>query len=163
MLRLIIKYVDRCVVLLGVLSLGMLVAVAFLQVVMRYVFSHALPWPEELCRFLFIAVAYVGIALTMRSDNHLCVDLLLTYSSPGMKKVLRIFSMSCTALFMLLLGCLSYDMIWEVKAMNYMASSMPVPVYITWIPIPVCIWLTALYSILNIVCIIKNEKIDVQE
>ena len=162
MLRLIIKYVDRCSVLLGVISLGLLVAVAFLQVVMRYVFSNALPWPEELCRFLFIAVAYVGIALTMRSDNHLCVDLLLTYSSPAIKKALRLFSMTCTALFMLLLGYLSYEMIWEVKAMNYTASSMPVPIYLTWIPIPVFLFVTAIYSILNIVCIIKNEKIDVQ-
>ena len=158
MLHLITKYVDRCVILLGVASLGILVFVAFLQVVMRYVFSHALPWAEELCRFMFIALAYVGIALTMRGDRHLCVDLLLTYSPRGVQKILRLFSLGCTAAFMLLLGYLSYQMIWEVKAMNYMASSMPVPIYITWIPIPLCIWLSAFYAILNMIAVLKNEK-----
>ena len=145
MLHLITKYVDRCVILLGVASLGILVFVAFLQVVMRYV-------------FMFIALAYVGIALTMRGDRHLCVDLLLTYSPRGVQKILRLFSLGCTAAFMLLLGYLSYQMIWEVKAMNYMASSMPVPIYITWIPIPLCIWLSAFYAILNMIAVLKNEK-----
>lgn len=158
MLSRIIKIIDRTAIYIGCTALVILVFAAFLQVIMRYVFSHALPWPEELCRFMFITLAYVGIALTMRNDRHLCVDLLITYSSPALGKFFKIFSMACSAAFTAFLGYLCYEMIWDVKELNYMASSMPIPIYITWFPIPICIWLVSLYSVLNIVNYITGTK-----
>lgn len=157
LLQKIIRYVDRGAVLIGVVSLAILVGAAFLQVIMRYVFSHALSWPEELCRFFFIDIAYVGIALTMKSNSHLCVDLLATYASPPFQKILKVFALSCSALFLLFLGYLSCEMVLQVKGMNYTASSMPVPIYLTWIPIPVFMCLAALYAILNIFLAISEK------
>lgn len=158
MLQQLTTIVNKAAAAMGVVSLALLTCTAFVQVIARYVFSHALPWPEELCRFLFIALAYVGIALTMRDNRHLCVDLLLTFSSPDMQKVLKVFSMTVTTLFTLVLGYFAYRMIWEVKAMNYMASSMPVPIYLTWIPVPVCLWLTSFYGVLHILTLMKQKN-----
>lgn len=50
------------------------VIVIFLQVVMRYVFGNSLAWSEELARYAFIWMIYMGISLGVKRDKHLRVD-----------------------------------------------------------------------------------------
>lgn len=59
---------------------GLLVAVMslaiFLQVLARYVFDYPLSWPEELGRFLFAWIVFLGIVPVLRSDEMPALDLL---------------------------------------------------------------------------------------
>ena len=59
-----------CVVLL----LGA-VGLAFLQVVLRYLFDAALPWPEEVANWLFCWSVMLGMALATGRDAHISIDL----------------------------------------------------------------------------------------
>src|SRR5947207_1864732 len=59
--------------LLVLLLLGM-TGVSFLQVIARYVFNNALPWPDELAEFLFIYVVFLGAAVCMQERSHFTVD-----------------------------------------------------------------------------------------
>lgn len=73
------NWVDR---LLSGVVVGLLTAICItlmLQVVMRYVFNSPLAWSEELARYLFIWLTFLGAALAYRLRAHIAVDILAEY------------------------------------------------------------------------------------
>lgn len=60
------------VALLGTMS----VVIGF-QVIMRYAFQASLSWSEELARYLFIWMIYIGISYGVKLDRHIKVDAFL--------------------------------------------------------------------------------------
>lgn len=61
--------ISLCVVLMSVMTL-----LIFVQVVMRYVFSSSLSWSEELARYLFIWLIYLGISYGCKIMKHIKID-----------------------------------------------------------------------------------------
>ena len=56
---------------------ALMVAVIFLQVIMRYVFSNSLSWSEELGKFLFVWITWLGISLGERMGEHIKITMLV--------------------------------------------------------------------------------------
>lgn len=50
--------------------------IVFLQVIMRFVFSNSLTWSEELARYLFIWLIFIGVSYGIKKELHLTVDAL---------------------------------------------------------------------------------------
>jgi len=50
------------------------VIIVFTQVFMRYVLGESLTWSEEVARYLFIWMIYVGISYGVKKEKHLGVD-----------------------------------------------------------------------------------------
>ena len=146
----ILKTLDQLITGIGICSLFGLIVIAFIQVFFRYTLNNALPWPEEVCRFIFIILAYTGMAMTMRKNGHLRVDVLLSFVSPHVGKLLNILATFFTLLYCALGAWLTWDMLLAIKDMEQMASTVNIAVYITWIPIPVCLILTCLYAIIQL-------------
>ena len=153
----LLQCLDTAISRIGACLLIMLIIISFLQVVFRYCFNNALSWPEEVCRYLFIALAYAGAVLTMRSNGHLRVDVALSFSGPTMKKIFNIITQICSIFYCGACAYLSYDMMLEVKDMEQHASSIDMEVWITWIPIPVGFVLMAFYAVLLLVKTIMNK------
>ncbi len=51
-----------------------MVVVIFLQVIMRYVFGNSLAWSEEIARYAFIWLIYIGVSYAVKRNKHLGVD-----------------------------------------------------------------------------------------
>ena len=62
-----------CVVLLGVFT-----TILFIQVVMRYVFNNSLSWSEELARYLFIWLCFIGVSFGAKQMKHLKIDVFIS-------------------------------------------------------------------------------------
>jgi len=69
------RRVDQGVELACVALLLGAVGVACLQVVMRYVFRAAMPWPEEVATWLFTWAVMLGMALATGRGAHIAIDL----------------------------------------------------------------------------------------
>lgn len=52
-------------------------AILFLQVVMRKVFNNSLSWSEELARYIFIWMVFIGISYGAKQMKHLKIDVFL--------------------------------------------------------------------------------------
>ena len=63
--------------LTGILT-GLMVLFVFMNVVLRTCFNSGLTWSEELSRYLFVFVTYVGAISAMRVNGHLGVDTLIS-------------------------------------------------------------------------------------
>ena len=65
-----------------VLATGVMLALIFLQVVMRYVFAHSPPWSEELALLAFSWATMGGLALGVREGFHVRLSLLTDQLPP---------------------------------------------------------------------------------
>jgi len=88
----IIHWLDRHIEeVLLVLFTTIMVAVIFLQVVMGQLDS-SLSWTEELARYSFIWLVYIGISYGVKKDRHIKVDVLLLVLKNKGKIILTIIA-----------------------------------------------------------------------
>ncbi|MEG1732678.1 MAG: TRAP transporter small permease subunit, partial [Longicatena sp.] len=78
MLNKLFKWVDYFT---GILT-GLMVFFVFLNVVLRMIFNSGLTWSEEISRYLFVYVTYIGAISAMHSNGHLGVDTLSSRVKP---------------------------------------------------------------------------------
>lgn len=69
----------------------MLVMTMFIEVVRREVFSYSSIWGEEIVRFSFIYLAWIGASAAVRERAHIRIDVLMHYVPPRAKALLYIF------------------------------------------------------------------------
>ena len=60
----------------SVVAMSVMLVIIFAQVVTRYFFGYTPEWSEELARFLFVWVVFLGSALIMGESGHLAVQFL---------------------------------------------------------------------------------------
>ncbi len=69
----------------------LLVATMFVEVLRREVFSYSSIWGEEVVRYSFIYLAWIGAASAVRERAHIRIDVLMHYVSARVKALLYIF------------------------------------------------------------------------
>ncbi len=53
-----------------------LVAITFLQVIMRFVFNNSLPWPEEAGKYLFVWLSWIGVSIGAKRGEHIKIEII---------------------------------------------------------------------------------------
>ncbi|MFT5066071.1 MAG: TRAP-type C4-dicarboxylate transport system permease small subunit [Yoonia sp.] len=69
----------------------MLVMTMAIEVIRREVFAYSSIWGEEIVRYSFIYLAWIGAAAAVKERAHIRIDVLMHYISPRAKAVLYIF------------------------------------------------------------------------
>lgn len=69
----------------------MLVATMFIEVLRREIMSYSSIWGEEIVRYSFIYLAWIGCAAAVRERGHIRIDVILEYVGPRVKALLYIF------------------------------------------------------------------------
>ena len=69
----------------------MLVATMAVEVIRREVFSYSSIWGEEIVRYSFIYLAWIGAAAAVKDRAHIRIDVLMHYLPPRPKALLYIF------------------------------------------------------------------------
>ena len=79
------KAIDRAEETLLVLLLSVMILVAFLQIVLRNVFTTGLTWGDSIVRNLVLWVGFIGATLATREGKHINIDLVSRWVSPRAK------------------------------------------------------------------------------
>jgi len=85
------KLIDRLCTLFGFLMvgcLGLMVVMVFGNVVLRYGFNSGITVSEELSRWLFVWMTFLGAVVAVRNHAHLGTDALVSRLSRRGKKAL---------------------------------------------------------------------------
>ena len=88
MLGMLNRNIERLALLL---FYTMLVATMAVEVVRREVFAYSSIWGEEIVRYAFIYLAWIGAAAAVRERAHIRIDVLFNYVGPRSKALLYIF------------------------------------------------------------------------
>ena len=70
---------KKIIVLFGDLALLILLSCCILQVFTRYVLNDSLTWTEELARFSFMYVSFLGAALCVNAGTHARITVLVDF------------------------------------------------------------------------------------
>jgi TRAP-type C4-dicarboxylate transport system, small permease component len=77
MLKKLGKLFDRIEDEVLVTMFIVMVGVIFLQVIMRYVFNNSLTWSEELGKFIFVWISWLGISIGHRRREHIAITMVV--------------------------------------------------------------------------------------
>lgn len=86
------KILVRAETFLLVLSLSVMVLLAFAQVVLRNLFSTGFVWGDTVVRHLVLWVGFAGAAVAASSERHIGIDALTKFLPPRIKHVGRIIT-----------------------------------------------------------------------
>ncbi|MDQ0976312.1 TRAP-type C4-dicarboxylate transport system permease small subunit [Neobacillus niacini] len=144
--------------LLGIM-MALMVGFVFLNVVLRAGFNSGLVWSEELARYLFVFITFIGAIGAMRSNSHLGMDVVVR-RLPHKGKIVAYFLNQ--TLILVVMGMLvqgTFKMVVQSVEARAAATGIPISVlYSIMILTAVCIGVNC---ITNIVKVIKDpNKID---
>lgn len=119
MLNALIDRVCRWINLVIALALAVMVLLVFGNVVLRYGFNSGISISEELSRWLFVWITFLGAIVAVKEHGHLGTDILLTKLPPLGKRICLAVSyglmLFCT--WLLFSGALTQARInWDVQA-----------------------------------------------
>lgn len=139
----VLKKIDVLFKWLCILTLGGMTVCIFLQVIFRYVLRNPLTWSEEVARYLFIWMTFVGGYVGARKGQHIGVEA-LQKALPGMLgKILESLANLITAVFFFIIV---YNVIafWPKLAMQT-SPALEIPITCVYISMVIgsafmCLW-----------------------
>lgn len=69
-----------------------MIGFAFLQVVLRNVFSTSLLWADPMLRHGVLWIGFIGASLAAQQDKHITLDVISRFLSPTVSRLVRIVS-----------------------------------------------------------------------
>jgi TRAP-type C4-dicarboxylate transport system permease small subunit len=125
------KGLDAILIIMMIVMGGSVV----LQVASRYVFNRPTSWSEELARYLFVWITFLGAAVVIRKRRHVDVTVLTDRLPPGAAKFVYLVS-DVAVLFML--GALTWAGVGlAIMAHRQLSAAMDLPMSLAYSAMPV--------------------------
>ena len=141
----VLKWLDENIeriillVLLAVMSV-----VIVLQVFMRYVMENSLTWSEELARFCFVWLIYIGISYGVKKAKHIRVEAILTVLKRKGKYIINMVAYLLFLFFALYATYYGFSIYSAIKATGQMAPSLGISMSIMYLGMPIGMLLTCI-------------------
>jgi TRAP-type C4-dicarboxylate transport system permease small subunit len=129
------KFIDGFCKVLSVviaLCLAVMVVLVFGNVVMRYGFNSGITLSEELSRWLFVWMTFMGAVVALREHGHLGTDMLLSRLGPLGKKC----CLGLSYLTMLFICWLLFKGAYQQTVINLGSTSAVMEVSMAWVYAP---------------------------
>jgi TRAP-type C4-dicarboxylate transport system permease small subunit len=128
MVQKLIDGMCRLFGLLMVVCLALMVVMVFGNVVLRYGFNSGITVSEELSRWLFVWMTFLGAIVALRSHAHLGTDTLVARLPPAGKKACYVIA----HVLMLYMCWLMARGGWQQTLINYGTSSAVMEASMAW-------------------------------
>ncbi|KKI92162.1 C4-dicarboxylate ABC transporter permease [Bacillus sp. SA1-12] len=156
------RFLENTLNIIMAIALGIMVILVFGNVVLRYFFNSGITWSEEMSRYLFIWLTFLGAIGAFNNKEHLGVDMVIKRLPIKAKKVVLILG----DLLMLFVLVLILDGSWKMTLINIdstaPATGMPLAfVYGTGILVSVSMGLIIINNLYRIIFNkITNQELD---
>jgi len=147
----IIRWLDRHIeeLLLTILSTVMVVVI-FVQVVMRQL-NSSLSWSEELARFSFIWLIYIGISYGVKKQKHIKVDVVLVFLNQKGKVILNIISNVLFMAFAVFVIIYGFEIANKLLGFGQKSPALQIPMGLVYMSAPIGMGLTLIRLIQNLI------------
>lgn len=88
----LVYFLDKLEEIVLVIMFALMVLVIFGQVIMRYVFNNSLSWSEELGKFLFVWISWIGISIGAKRKEHIKITMFVDKCSARNALICEILS-----------------------------------------------------------------------
>jgi TRAP-type C4-dicarboxylate transport system permease small subunit len=140
-LDLILKYI------IVTFSISM-VLIIFAQVITRYLFKTPLSWSEELARYIFIWVIFLGTAVAVGKNNHIVIDFIIRYLPERYKVFGDLVVNVIIAIYLVIITYSSYKVLPVVA--SSLTSALQISYSYVYAALPISSLITIVYLLDNI-------------
>lgn len=86
------KFINTLLNMMIVFSLAAMAILVFGNVVLRYAFNSGITWSEEMARFLFIWMIFLGAIPALKNNEHLGIDMFVKRLPAKGRKIAYVIS-----------------------------------------------------------------------
>lgn len=144
--------------------LGFAIILTFVEVIRRYLFGKSFIWSEELMRYLFVYVGFIGGAAAFREKGLACFDLVTKkISSPKARKIISLVIDLGVIGFSLYMGIKGVQVVGLPSIARQTSAGLNLPMPVVYAAIPIGFFLMVLFGIENIVTILSRNGDEVED
>ncbi|CAK3876075.1 C4-dicarboxylate transporter, DctQ subunit [Vibrio crassostreae] len=154
MLNWLDKYFENTI---AVILLVIMTAAIFLQVVSR-TFDYSIAWTEELARYCFIWLVYIGISFAVAKKSHIKIEAIGMLIDEKEKKYLSLFSDFVFLAFSVVILFKSTQMVANLYYLGQTSPALGLPMWIVYLAGPVGFALTSIRLIQQMVSTTDDIK-----
>jgi len=151
------NFLNKFLNFLGAVSFAMMVILTCWQVFTRYILKSPSAWSEELVSYLFGWVTLIGACIVSGERGHMNIPILVDKMGEKNKHIFNIITEIIAFLFSLIILVYGGIKITSL-AMGQLTSSLGVAIGIFYVVLPLCGLINMIYSVLNIVDILKGKE-----
>lgn len=118
-------------------ALAFSVCLIFAQVVMRYVFHNSLSWSEELARYLYVWITWVGVSYSAHNGTHLRITMIKDRLPKGGQHALELFITIIWVCFGIFICIQGLSAIQTIASFGQKSSALRIPMQYCYFSIPV--------------------------
>ena len=123
--------------------------------VSRYIFEQPLTWTEELGRYTFVWVSFLGMAVAIKHGSHIALDIMVKKFKGTTRKCLILinnFLVSTFSIFLIYSGFKLFQL-----GMRQDSPSIGLPMEVVYIVIPISGMLLFYFVIIESIYLIKQK------
>lgn len=129
------------------------------NVISRFIFNHSIIFAEELNSTFILLVTFAGMGYAARHGRHIRMSAIYDAMPEKTRKILMTIIVAVTAVFMLILAYYSVQYIYHVYSKGRVMPALGVPVYITYLWVPVGFFITGIQYALTAVKNFREKEI----
>lgn len=117
--------------------IGILTAITFANVVVRYLTNFSFAFTEEFSIILMVIMTLLGSSSLMAKGGHLRIDFVVEKLPEKYRKPIQIWGLAITAFTFFLLAVLSGRMAWDEFRYEVSSPGLGIPtwIYTVWMPV----------------------------
>jgi TRAP-type C4-dicarboxylate transport system permease small subunit len=144
-----------------VLAYGVLLMAAnsIANVAGRFFFSQSIYFSEELNQFLIVLITFVGLGYAARKGRHIRMSAVYDQLSDRNRKILMVIIATVTSVIMFVLAYYAYEYVSRVARLGKVTPSLQLPLYLTYIWVPIGFFITGLQYALTVVSNLRRPDI----
>mgnify|MGYP001801582373 CR=1 FL=1 len=120
---------------IGIVAIAVMVVAILIQVVARYVFNNALPWPDEAARFCMLWMTGLMAPTAFRRGGFVALDMISGFMSDRVAAVLSLIQLLISVLILFVAVQIGFS---EVTGFGgrFATASLYIPTFDGWFRIP---------------------------
>lgn len=133
------------------------ILIVFAQVLTRFVLKIPLAWSEEIARYIFIWLVWVGAAYATKENKNIKIDILSSKFTGTTKVVAEAFTGILFIALMIFMLYTTSKVTMTVYTSKSIATGSHMPMWIAWFSLPLSMFLMIFRFIQNGVLAAKNK------
>ncbi|WP_125141883.1 TRAP transporter small permease [Clostridium transplantifaecale] len=123
-------HLEETIMIITAISITVVI---LFQIIMRYFFKNALPWPEEFSRFCYIYFVFMSIGYSIRNKSMLNVTMLQDFMPKRMRMLLDLVIQMLMAVIFGVFTYYSTEVIRATLLSGQKATALQIPMTIPYL------------------------------
>jgi TRAP-type C4-dicarboxylate transport system permease small subunit len=139
--------------------LAVMIAMLFMNVILR-LFGKGFAWSEEIARFAFIYLVYLGSIVAARENRHLLIDSVLLRIPKYAQKILYALIQVCIIWLMWILTSGAWGLAYQNRADRWVATHIPmVMIHGIGVVLGVAVIIISLVNLFRLIVLKESVKV----